>query len=123
MLSVKINEASGIAELEPDGPLSQQDFESAAAVVDPYLARTGYLNGIVIHTRSFPGWESFAALTTHLRFVKDHHKKVGRVAFATDSGVAAFAEAFASHFVSAEIKLFGFDDLDRARKWAAGEAD
>jgi hypothetical protein len=123
MLSVKIDETRGIAELEPSGPLSQQDFEAAAATIDPYLEKVGHLNGLVIHTPDFPSWESFAALTTHLKFIKDHHKKVKRVAFSTDSTVAAFAEAFAIHFVDAEIKLYNYDSLEQARQWAAGEIE
>ena len=120
MLMVKIDEVKGIALLEPNGSLSKQDFESAAAVIDPYLKRTGQLNGLIIHTESFPGWDSFAALTSHLKFVKEHHKKISRVAFATDSVVGNFAEAIASHFVNAEIKIFSYQDLAHAREWAAG---
>ncbi len=120
MLTVKIDEANGLALLEPDGPLSRQDFESAATVIDPYIKKTGHLNGLVIYTKSFPGWESFAALFSHLRFVKEHHKKVSRVALATDSKVRNFAEKVASHFVNAEIKVFPYQDVAQAREWVAG---
>jgi hypothetical protein len=123
MLTVEIDEANGIAILKPDGPLSKNDFESAAKVIDPYIEETNQLNGLIIYTKSFPGWDSFAALTSHLRFVKEHHKKIPRVAFSTDSVVGDFAEVIASHFVNAEIKLFSYQDLEQARKWAAGDAD
>ena len=36
---------------------------------------------------SFPGWESFGALLGHMKFVHEHHKKVVRIAFATDSPI------------------------------------
>jgi len=111
MLSVDIDEVHGIAILEPDGPLSKHDFELAAKVIDPYINKTGQLNGLIIHTKSFPGWDSFAALSFHFRFVKDHHKKISRVAISTDSVVGNFAEAVTSHFVNAEIKLFSFQEL------------
>jgi hypothetical protein len=120
MLSVKIDEVHGIALLEPDGALSQSDFESAAKIIDPYIEKSGRLHGLIIHTKSFPGWDSFAALSSHLRFVKDHHKKISRVAFSTDSMVGNFAEAVASHFVNAEIKVFAYQDFEEARNWAAG---
>jgi len=121
MLSVEIDEDKGIAILEPDGPLSKHDFESAAKIIDPYIEKTGQLRGLIIHTKSFPGWDSFAALSSHLRFVKDHHKKISRVAISTDSVVGHFAEAVASHFVSAEIKLFSFQELEEARDWVGGD--
>jgi hypothetical protein len=122
MLSVEVDKVNGIAILEPDGPLSKHDFESAAKVIDPYIEETNQLNGLIIHTKSFPGWESFAALSSHLRFVKEHHKKISRVAFSTDSVVGNFAEAVASHFVNAEIKLFSYQELEQAKIWVATDA-
>ncbi len=122
MLSVEIDEVNGIAILEPDGALSKGDFELAAKIIDPYINKTGQLNGLIIHTKSFPGWDSFAALFSHLRFVKEHHRKISRVAISTDSMVGNFAEAVASHFVNAEIKLFSFQELEKAKSWVAGDA-
>jgi hypothetical protein len=34
----------------------------------------------MIYTKSFPGWESFGALVSHLKFVADHHQKIERIA-------------------------------------------
>ena len=106
-----------IAILEPNGPLSKKDFELAANVIDPYIEMSGSLNGLIIHAESFPGWDSFAALCSHLEFVKDHHKKISYVAFATDSMAGDFAKIVASHFVNAEIKVFSFQELELAKKW------
>jgi hypothetical protein len=79
------------------------------------------LNGLIIHTKSFPGWDSFAALLSHFRFVKEHHKKVSRVALSTDSALGTFAETVASHFVSAQIKLFSYLEFEQARNWVSGD--
>jgi hypothetical protein len=54
--------------------------------------------------------------------VKDHHRKVTRVAFVTDSPVGSLAEKVGSHFVSAEIRLFGFNDFDAAKAWISSDA-
>ncbi len=117
MLLVEIDEASGIAVLEPSGPLSKDDFELAAKIIDPYIEKSGKLNGLIIHAESFPGWDSFAALSSHLKFVKEHHKKISRVALSTDSAFANFAETISSHFVNAEIKVFSYQDLELAKEW------
>jgi hypothetical protein len=122
MLSVKIDVLNHIAILEPVGPLSESDFRSAAKQVDSMIEESGRLKGIVIYAKSFPGWESIAALTSHLRFIKDHHKKVSRVALATDSVAAYFAEIFATHFVSAEIKIFSYPDIEKATQWVLEDA-
>jgi len=120
MLSVEIDKEHGIALLEPSGPLSKSDFESAANIIDPYIEEAGRLNGLIIHTQSFPGWDSFAALSSHLSFVQGHHKKISRVAFATDSLIGNLAEAFGSHFVNAEIKVFSYRELEQAKSWVTG---
>lgn len=121
MLNVRVNIEDGIAMLEPDGPLTQKDFESAAAIVDPYIEQAGHLKGVMIHTKEFPGWESFGALLTHLRFVRDHHKKVTRVAIATDSPLGDFAEKVVGHFIAAEVKHFRYEGLAQARSWILDE--
>ncbi|MCK5481217.1 MAG: STAS/SEC14 domain-containing protein [Gammaproteobacteria bacterium] len=120
MLNVTVNREDGIVTLEPDGVLTQKDFESAATVIDPYIEMAGTLNGVIIHTKVFPGWDSFAAMLTHLKFVQDHHKRVSHVAFVTDSKLGDLAEVVGSHFVQAEVKHFRFGELNKARLWVLG---
>lgn len=117
MLKVDFIESEGIAILEPDGKLSESDFKTAANIIDPYIEKTGKLNGLIIHTESFPGWDSFASFITHMKFVKEHHKKVSHVAFVTNSPIGSIAENVASHFINAEIKSFAFGELEASKKW------
>ena len=117
MLKVNFIESEGIAILEPDGELSESDFITAAKTIDPYIEKVGKLNGLIIYARSFPGWDSFASFITHMKFVKEHHKKVSRIAFVTNSQMGSIAENIASHFVSAEIKSFAFNELEASKKW------
>lgn len=121
MLHVKLDEKRGIALVEPDGSLSKDDFKAAAAVIDPYIEKTGGLNGVIVHVESFPGWDSFGALIKHLEFVKEHHKKVAKVAFVTDSAVGSFAEHVGSHFVNAAVRHFPFAELHEAKQWITGK--
>lgn len=120
MLSVHIDETNGIALFEPNGRLSEGDFESAVGIVDPWIEKHGKLKGLVIHAKAFPGWDSFGALVSHLQFVRNHHRKVERVAFATDSATGNVAEKGARYFIAAEIELFPYDSLEAAKSWAAG---
>jgi hypothetical protein len=120
MLKVQLIEDQGIAILEPDGELSKADFESASKIIDPYLEKHGTLNGIIIHVRLFPGWESFSSLVAHLKFVKEHHRKVSRIAVATDSPIGGVAEKLAPHFINAKIKRFPFDEFQTSKEWVVG---
>ena len=121
MLTTSLDEQHRIAILEPDGPLSETDFRSAAAIIDPFIEAAGHIKGLIIHTRSFPGWGSFSALHSHLTFVEGHHKKIPRIAFVTDSIIRNLAETIGSHFVSADIKSFRYDEMNKARAWILGE--
>lgn len=114
-----IDSDRGIAEAHPDGPLSSDDFRALAAEIDPYLERDGILHGLVIVAQHFPGWEDFAGLVSHLRFVRSHHTRVERVAFVSDDDLLAILPRVAAHFVAAEVKIFPADELERARGWAA----
>lgn len=117
MLKIELDENAGIAILEPGGELSANDFKAASRIIDPYIENYGELVGLAIHVREFPGWDSFSSLVTHLKFIGEHHKKISRIAFVTDSPLGTIAEKIASHFVKAEIKEFDFDDLKAAKSW------
>ena len=120
MLEVKIDKETGLAILEPHDAMSKEDFDNAAKVIDPFILESeGKLNGIIIYTKSFPGWEDFAALSRHITFVKNHHKKIKRLAFVTDTAVIEFSKVITAPFVEAEIKVFDYDDFDEAKKWVA----
>ena len=119
MLSVQIDADQGIAVLEPRGALSKSDFVRAAKAIDPQIARAGRLNGIVVRVEQFPGWDSFGALASHLKFVKGHHRKIARVALCTDSALGVVAPKIGRHFVQAEIRAFKASEFDAAKTWAA----
>jgi len=107
--------------LTPAGPLTSADFTRLAAMVDPYIEQRGKLKGLLIHASSFPGWDDFAALASHLRFVRDHHRKIERIAVATDNGVLSVLPRIASHFVAAEVRQFGYAEREAALRWLAHE--
>jgi hypothetical protein len=76
-----------------------------------------------VHSKSFPGWDSFAGFTAHVRFLRDHERKLDRVAIVTDSPVAGAAEAFAQLFISADIRHFAFVDYKSALSWLKAPRD
>jgi len=110
----------GILILKPEGPLRAEDFVALAGVVDPYIEERGELKGLLIDAPSFPGWENFAALLSHLRFVRDHHRRIRRIAVVSDSTFLAVAPKIASHFVSAEVRAFDAADRAGALAWIEG---
>ena len=117
MLAYSIMKPEGILVLRPNAPLSKEDFGGVSAAVDSYLADHPKLHGVLIHSRRFPGWENLEGFSAHMHFVREHHKKVERVAVVTDSQIAGIAESIGKHFTSAEVKHFPFPDDVRALDW------
>ena len=112
----------GVMVVDANGALHAQDFDALALTADPWIESHGKLEGVVLHARAFPGWENLGSLVRHVQFVRDHHRKGKRIALAADGRLAGVAPRIAEHFVSAEIKSFGYDDLDAAVAWASGSA-
>ena len=72
---------------------------------------------MLIHVKLFPGWENLKGLVSHLRFVRDHHQMVKKVALASDSTLAEIIPKLADHFVQAEVKDFDFSEREKALEW------
>ena len=119
-ISYRLLTDSGVIQIEVQGSLRAQDFDALALAADHWIEAHGSLQGLVIHAREFPGWENFGSLLHHLRFVRDHHQKVRRVALVSDAKLAILAPKIVEHFVQAEIRHFRYEDLDSAVSWAAG---
>jgi hypothetical protein len=111
----------GVLVVEVSEPLRAQDFDALATTADAWLASHDALPGVVLHARTFPGWENIGGLLRHARFVRDHHRAVRRVALASDSAMAGLVPRLAEHFVHAELRPFGYDEFDAAVAWAAGD--
>jgi hypothetical protein len=120
MLHHELVRERGILILKPDGALRAEDFTALAAAIDPYIEQNGELNGLMIEAPSFPGWENFAALLSHLRFVRDHHRQIRRIAVVSDSPLLAAAPKIASHFVSAQVRAFDANARAAALAWVEG---
>ena len=123
MLSITLNETDGVALLEPSGKLSKDDFTQAAAIIDPFIECNGKLNGLIVHTPNFPGWDSFGALINHLKFVKNHHHQISHIALVTNSALADVAEHLTGHFIHARIKHFDYYQLEDATLWVLTDQD
>jgi hypothetical protein len=117
MIHAELLRDQGILIITPEGPLQQADFESLAQLVDPYIETEGELHGVLIFTESFPGWADFAALLSHLKFVKNHHQHIAKLAAVTDSQFLTILPAIVSHFVHAQVRHFVYGDKQRALEW------
>lgn len=120
MVDYELREADGILVLRPRDSLEAADFQRIAEAVDPFIEAHGKLHGVMIDAPSFPGWKNFAALLAHLKFVKEHHRKIEKIAAVSDSTFLSIAPNIASHFVQAEVRHFANSQSQQALQWLRG---
>ena len=119
---VRITAQANYCLIEPQGPLTKEDFDAIARQIDPIIESGGGLSGLIIKTRSFPGWESIGDVIEHFRFVRNHHHALDKVALVTDAKLAQVVPVLVKHFVDADVRQFDYDDFDAARAWVDPES-
>ena len=117
MVHYELWRPEGILVLRPEGSLEASDFQKITQEVDPYIEANGKLHGVMLDAEAFPGWKDFAALVAHLKFVKDHHRKIEKIAAVSDSSFLSIAPKIASHFVQADIRHFSRSQKEEALAW------
>ncbi|MGH8493292.1 MAG: STAS/SEC14 domain-containing protein [Moraxellaceae bacterium] len=119
MIRYALDPETSILQLSPVAALEQEDFIALAKIVDAHLGQSGRLKGVLVEITDFPGWASFSALVEHLRFVHDHHRRIGKIGIVTDALIGNVAEKLGSHFVAADIRHFPAGESTAARQWLA----
>ncbi len=110
-------EPGGILHVQPSGVLKAGDFERLKQFADAYLEKHGTLAALLIESQAFPGWNSFAGFAAHLRFIREHQRRIDRIAVVTDSSIAQVAELLAEPFARADIRCFPFAQYQAALHW------
>ena len=116
-IGMEFSKAEGILVLRPEGAIEAGDFEAVAAEVDPFLEQEGELRGLMVDAPHFPGWKGFEGFVSHLKFVRAHHERIGKVAFVSDSAILKSHPAIGRHFVGAELRQFSSDRKEAAKTW------
>jgi tRNA U38,U39,U40 pseudouridine synthase TruA len=115
MINHELRHDEGILILHPEGPLEAEDFTTLATQVDTYLEGHGMLRGVLIHAKSFPGWKDFGALIAHLKFLKNHIRRIKKVAVVADGAIANIMPQIANHFIHAQVRHF--DPMSEGAAW------
>jgi hypothetical protein len=122
MLNYELQHDEGILVLHPDGPLEAADFILISSQLDAYMAGHGKLHGVLIHAKSFPGWQDFGALVSHIKFLKAHLPRIEKVAIVADGAVANILPSLTNHFIHAQVRHFDFANEDAAWFWLGNAA-
>ena len=112
---VSINE--NILEVEIIGEIKEGDWPDIGRVADDLINTHGSIR-IILNGSHFEGWEDVLAAEKHFGFVKNHHKKVEKLAFVIGHAWQSWLATFIGIFLHPEIKFFEKDNkLEKARTW------
>ncbi len=118
MIIHQLRAEEGIEEvIFESGKLEATDFEDISRDIAPYIKKNGRLNGMLFETDKIPRFKNFAAMRSRLRFLRDHMKKINRVALVTDSKTLSAMPKLANHFIAPEFRSFDRAHRDEARRW------
>lgn len=117
MVHAELIKESGILILKPEGKFEAADFEHLSQMVDPYIMENKSLNGLLIESNEFPGWSDFTAMLSHIRFVKDHHKVINKIAIVSDNKFVSNVPELAKHLIHPTVKHFEMSQRAEALNW------
>jgi hypothetical protein len=117
MIQHEMHHDKGVLIVKPLGPLAVEDFAAIAHDADSYIESHGALNGLMICLEKFRGWKNVQGLWSHFKFVRDHHKKIKKVAFVSNSKIAELVISFAKYFVHPEARYFKYNQEGSAMHW------
>lgn len=123
MIQHKMHHDNGVLIVKPLGPLAAEDFAAISRDAGGYIETHGALDGFMICAEKFPGYKNAQGLWSHLRFVRDHHRKIKKVAFVSDSTFYMIASRVVGRLVQAEVKHFTFKYENSALYWIGASHD
>ncbi len=117
MIQHEMHHDTGVLIVKPLGPLAAEDFAAITRDARAYIDAHGALDGFMICAEKFPGYKNAQGLWSHLKFVRDHHRKIKKVAFVSDSQFYEIASRLVSRCVQPKVKHFGFRHEENALNW------
>ncbi len=117
MLDHQLQRDEGILVLRPDGPLRADDLAALTGALDSFVGEEGPLRGVFIYARTFPMWEEFGALLTHLKFLEHRHPEIEKVAVVAGTGFPAVMPHVESGLIRPQIKYFSRNHEFAAWEW------
>lgn len=122
MIEMLTDMPAGVAGIRVSGRVSGDDLREFKPKLDELL-QTGEIRIVEVIA---PDYEGFGPgglvedLKLGLGALIKHHSAFKRIAVVSDMGWVAHALHAFGWMVPGELALFGLDDLERAKQWAAG---
>ncbi|MGA9334905.1 MAG: STAS/SEC14 domain-containing protein [Rudaea sp.] len=115
MLNVQPQDGTNILEFTIDGGFNRSEFDTVAARIEQMVALHGKIRVIEIIKSIGPIEPS--AFWQDLKFAPKHMKDFSHVAVVGDQKWITWLSRMAKPFLSAKVRIFGLDEVEKARVW------
>lgn len=105
-----------ILKIKVSEKLKESDFTALAPQTDAMIREYGHIR-LLIDATAFNGWSDMEAARKHFAFVRDHQKKIERVALIAGHAWQHWIAGMASVFVHPDIKVFDNGRQAEAEEW------
>jgi hypothetical protein len=118
-MPIEFSELSGgkIVEVKLSGKLHKEDYQHFVPAVEKAIAANGKIR-VLMEMLDFHGWD-LPALWQDIKFDRQHHHDIERIAMVGDKKWEAGMAAFCKPFTGATIRYFDVKDAAAAKQWIA----
>ncbi|MCF8708845.1 SpoIIAA family protein [Rhizorhapis sp. SPR117] len=118
MLTHRLDPETGIIEIDIDGAADMESYRALVRDLDAEIAAHGKI--LILEIIRDIGWISPGIWWEDMGWSFHHLKDIARVAVVTDKGWIGPIAKMMGAVMAAEIRVFDFADIGKAREWLAG---
>jgi SpoIIAA-like len=118
MIKTEIISANALKITAPD-KLKGDDFRQIAPQVDSLIRQHGQIR-LLIDASGFNGWENIAAFEHHAGFIKNHQRKVERIAVIAAHEWQHWLIGALRIFLHPQVRAYDKNHEREALKWIVG---
>ncbi len=108
--------SDNIIKVQVTGTLEESDFQKLGAEIDTLLAQYVSVR-LLVDATTFNGWSNMQAATNHFKLVRDHQKRVERIALIAGHAWQHWVAGMMSVFVHPQVKVFDATEQMEAEAW------
>jgi SpoIIAA-like len=123
MITIEKHDRHNIFVLTPAKAITSDDIAQLNRQINDYINAHDKVPNLVLRAERVPVWENFEALTDHIKFVRNHHRLVKKVAIVSDAKLVWLVRPVVDSFTGAKVRRFSADAFDKAYAWAKKNED
>jgi SpoIIAA-like len=123
MITIEKHERHNIFVLTPPKSITSDDIAELNRQMNDYVNAHDKVPNLVLRADQVPAWKNFEALADHIKFVKNHHRLVKKVAIVSDDRLIWLVRPVVDAFTGAKVRRFSADAFDKAYAWARKKED